>query len=224
MPPKLMDYQGRALVIDPDVFAVGDVWDLLTRDMEGKAILCRQRSQTKGAVEGCHATSVMLLDCAKLKHWDGEQQFQDMFSFDLDYKDWVCLSREDPVSIGEFEPAWNDFDHLSVDTKMLHNTKRQTQPWKPGLPIDFRKANRLRVFPPRGWIRWTLRHVLGDYALSGHYRSHPDPKQEQFFFGLLRECVENGTVTESMLRDEMRQNHIRHDAFEVLQRTPPLAA
>jgi len=31
-------------------------------------------------------------------------------------------------------------------------------------------------------------------------------------------------VTEAMLREEMRRNHVRHDAFEVLDRTPPLAA
>ena len=31
MPPELMGYQGRAVVIDPDVFAAGDVWELLTR-------------------------------------------------------------------------------------------------------------------------------------------------------------------------------------------------
>jgi hypothetical protein len=27
-----------------------------------------------------------------------------------------------------------------------------------------------------------------------------------------------------MLREEMRENHVRHDAFEVIERTPPLAA
>jgi hypothetical protein len=27
-----------------------------------------------------------------------------------------------------------------------------------------------------------------------------------------------------MLRDEMRRNHVRHDALEVIERTPPLAA
>ena len=43
-----MDYQGRALVIDPDVFAAGDVWDLLQRDMQGHAILCRPKSGSKG--------------------------------------------------------------------------------------------------------------------------------------------------------------------------------
>ena len=31
-------------------------------------------------------------------------------------------------------------------------------------------------------------------------------------------------MTPEMLREEMRQNHVRHDAFEVLERTPPLAA
>jgi hypothetical protein len=43
-PPEKMGYQGRALVIDPDVFAVGDVWELLSRDFEGKALWCRPRS------------------------------------------------------------------------------------------------------------------------------------------------------------------------------------
>jgi hypothetical protein len=27
-----------------------------------------------------------------------------------------------------------------------------------------------------------------------------------------------------MLRQEMARNHVRHDAFEVMERTPPLAA
>jgi hypothetical protein len=60
--------------------------------------------------------------------------------------------------------------------------------------------------------------------MLGHYRPHPDLKQEQFFFGLLGECMDKGIVTEDMLREEMRQNHVRHDALEVLDRTPRLAA
>jgi hypothetical protein len=31
-------------------------------------------------------------------------------------------------------------------------------------------------------------------------------------------------VTEDLLREEMRQNHVRHDALELVERTPPLAA
>src|SRR3990172_5069378 len=35
LPPQLMRYQGRAVVIDPDVFALQDIYDLLTREMDG---------------------------------------------------------------------------------------------------------------------------------------------------------------------------------------------
>jgi hypothetical protein len=74
MPPELMGYEGRALVIDPDVFAAGDVWELLSRDMEGHAIICRPKSGSKGR-RGALATSVMLLDCAKLTHWNVAETF-----------------------------------------------------------------------------------------------------------------------------------------------------
>jgi hypothetical protein len=67
MPPELMGYEGRALVIDPDVFAVGDVWELLSRDMQDHALMCRPKSGYKG-MKGALASSVMLLDCARLRH------------------------------------------------------------------------------------------------------------------------------------------------------------
>jgi len=38
----------------------------------------------------------------------------------------------------------------------------------------------------------------------------------------LRECLESGHVTEELVRDEISKNHVRHDAFEVLARTPAL--
>ncbi len=221
MPPELMNYEGRAIVVDPDVFAVGDVWELLTRDMEDKAIMCRPRSGSKG-MEGCLASSVMLLDCAKLNHWRVEEQFGELFEMKRDYKNWICLQLEPPETIGLFEHEWNDFDHLDKNTKMLHNTKRKTQPWKTGLPVDFRPAEKFRWFPPKGWIRRGRRLLFGEYRLLGQYKPHPDPNQELFFFGLLRECLEKGIISEAQVREEMQQNHIRHDAFEVIDRTPPL--
>ena len=56
------------------------------------------------------------------------------------------------------------------------------------------------------------------------YEPHPDPHQEQFFFSLLRECVDKGVISESFLREEMKRNHVRHDALELLERARPLAA
>ena len=219
MPPELMGYEGRAVVIDPDIFAAGDISELLARDMEGKAIFCRPRSGNKG-LSGCLATSVMLLDCAKLTHWRCEEQFNELFEFKRDYMDWICLQLEPRESIGLFEHKWNDFDRLTPETKLLHNTKRQTQPWKTGLPVDYTPAD--KKFKPLKPATWLKR--MGLTSKPKTYSRHPDPNQEQFFFGLLRECLDKGVVSEDMLREEMRHNHVRHDVFEVLDKTPPLAA
>ncbi len=223
MPPELMGYEGRAVVIDPDIFAVGDVNELLTRDMEGKAIVCRARSGSKGKA-GALATSVMLLDCAKLTHWRCAEQFDEMFEGRRDYAEWIGLKLEDPETIGRFEHCWNDFDHLDAETRLIHNTKRWTQPWKTGLPVDFIPAEKTRKFPLLGFVRRMRREIFGPYAFLGHYRKHPDPAQERYFFGLLREALDAGEVSEDFLREEMARNHVRHDAFELIERAGDLAA
>ena len=138
--------------------------------------------------------------------------------------DWICLHTEPRDSIGALEDEWNDFDRLTPQTKLLHNTKRRTQPWKSGLPADFVPAEKMSWFPPAVWLQRARFKLLGDYALVGKYVSHPDRAQEEFFFGLLRECVEQGRLSEERLREEMGRNHLRHDAFEVLDRTPALPA
>lgn len=215
-PPQLMNYEGRAIVMDPDIFAAGDILELLQRDMQGAAIMCRPKSGSKGR-KGAYASSVMLLDCAKLSHWDFERDFTAMFEpAQRDYMDWISLKLEDPATIGLFENQWNDFDHLDENTKLLHNTKRKTQPWKTGLPIDYRPADTFQLFPPRHWLRRARRALFGDYRFAGRYDAHPDPAQEAFFFGLVRECIDNGVISESQLRDEIRQGHVREDALALV--------
>jgi len=222
MPPELMGYEGRAVVVDPDVFPCADVWELLSREMHGKAIMCRKRSGTKGLIDGAWASSAMLLDCAKLTHWKVEEQFNAMFDGDLDYSKWIGLLNEDPNTIGLIENEWNDFDKLTPETKMLHTTRRRTQPWKTGLPVDWRPAEKFRLFPPAAWVLRMRRKLFGEYGLMGNYKPHPDKNQENFFWGLVKECVEQGKLSEDFLRKEMAENHVRHDAFEVIDRVPDL--
>ena len=93
MPPELMGYQGRALVIDPDVFAVRDVWELLSGDMHGKAIVCRPKSGSKGR-RGALASSVMLLDCARLGHWNVAKQFSGIDGVFVQLEDTIRSFRE----------------------------------------------------------------------------------------------------------------------------------
>ena len=217
-PPQLMGYKGRAVVMDPDIFALADITELLTRDMQGKAIMCRPKSGRKGR-KGAWASSVMLLDCAKLTHWRFEENFQAMFEPNVqrDYMDWVSLKLEKRSDIGVLENQWNDFDNLTSETKLLHNTKRKTQPWKTGLSIDYRPADTFQLFPPRHWLRRARRALFGDYKFAGTYAEHPDPAQEAFFFGLVREAIEAGEISEPLLRDEIRDGHLREDAFALIE-------
>ena len=209
MPPEMMGYAGRAVVIDPDVFAVGDITELFARDMQGKAICAKPRPGHKGR-ESYVASSVMLLDCARLRHWHVQTQFEAMFAGTLDYEDWIELRTEPPGTIGHLEPVWNDFDRLAPDTRLIHNTKRRTQPWKTGLPIDF--MNR----PPK------LMRMLGisGYRKPGRYLPHPDPRQEQYFFALLKECHATGQISDQQIETAMAENHIRHDAVDVMNKAP----
>ena len=66
------------------------------------------------------------------------------------------------------------------------------------------------------------RKLFGEYAFLGNYKQHPDRNQEAFFFGLLKECIQEGKISEDFLRAEMAQNHVRHDALEILANTPDL--
>lgn len=216
MPPELMGYEGRAVVVDPDVFAVGDVWELLSRDMHDKAVMCRTRGTPPH-----FASSVMLLDCAKLRRWKLADDFDALFTRKREYKKWMNLGYEDPLTVGLIEPEWNDFDKLTPKTKMIHNTRRKTQPWKAGLPVDFIPAENNPLNPVMLLSR-IRRKLFGEYALLGSYREHPDERQTQLFFGYLRECLENGLVSEALVKEHMAANHVRHDAFEVIKRTPPL--
>jgi hypothetical protein len=203
-PPKLMNYKGRALVTDPDCFGVGDVADLFDRDMGGMAIMAVPRPGHNKRNDYI-ATSVMLLDTAKLKHWDYDKDQEDLFAQRFDYIDWIELKREAPETIGFLEPEWNSFDKLNSETKILHTTKRRTQPWKAGLPIDYT----LRERGPFDFLRKFKRR---------HYEQHPDKNQEALVYSLLASLVDKGAVTKQELVQEMAANHVRHDSLDLIDR------
>jgi len=202
-PPTLMGFKGRALVTDPDCFGVGDVAELLDRDMRGKAIWATPRPGHNGDPDYI-ATSVMLLNCAKLRHWDFEPLLDGLFGQAFDYVEWVQLKYEDRSTIGALKPEWNSFDQLNAKTKILHTTRRRTQPWKTGLPVDYT----LRESGPLDPLR---------RLFNRRYHPHPDPNQEAFVYALLGEMVDEGIVTEDELADEMEADHIRHDSFELIE-------
>ena len=106
MVPALLGFQGRALGSDPDIFAISDVYELLSRDMGGKAILCREKSEW---LEGrrLYSSAVMLLDCSKLMHWQWEREIDELFTGQLKLALWLSLLDKSPERIGLFEEEWN---------------------------------------------------------------------------------------------------------------------
>lgn len=213
--PRVMGYEGRAVVIDPDVFAVGDVCELLRRDMRGHAVLAK-RMPPDGRKPGHWATSVMLLDCAKLRHWRCEEDFGRLFAGERDYADWMWLLLEPDGSVGELEPEWNHFDTLNATTKLLHNTHRRTQPWKTGLPADFIPRGK-HVTADRSFLGRMLDRMRGrQEGRKGHYKPHPDPAQERFFFDLLRECLAAGVISRAVVEEEIERRHVRRDALTLI--------
>jgi len=215
MVPALMGYTGRALVIDPDVFAVGDVYDLLSRDMEGKAIVCRERPYGRNG-RTLYSSAVMLLDCERLTSWEPEREIEGLFSGRLQLGPLIALLDVEAGEIGLLEEEWNDFDRLSPRTKLLHNTEVATQPWRTGL----RSNHQGHVPQVPSWLAWPWLRAM--YVLSRgrrkplRHRSHSDTRQERLFFTLLDECVKAGQISTEALKKAVAQKYVRSDLFERL--------
>jgi hypothetical protein len=57
-------------------------------------------------------------------------------------------------------------------------------------------------------------------GLPADYHEHASQVQEQLFFALLKECLEQGRITRRFLRKAVRKNYLRKDAFALLRGLP----
>lgn len=210
MAPELMNYEGRSIVIDPDIFATySDIWDLFSMDIGNNAALMRQHNNKKD-----WGTSVMLLENSNFKHWRIKDIVNELLSQEVDYRDWLGL-RNEKESIGLLPIEWNSYDELNENTKLLHNTLRITQPWRAGLDVEFapKKMKPFLGFISREWVH----NLLGRNPLV--HREHPDQNQTNFFFGHLKKAIEDEIIDFNLVLSEIKLKHIREDAIEILERT-----
>ncbi len=199
LPPDRMGYEGMAIVIDPDIFTRVDLHALFDLGTDGKAIAaCRKKDAWD--------SSVMLLDCARLKHWNVAAWLEKLARHELDYDEIMTL-KLDRDDVKEIPRVWNSLDVLNEDTKLLHTTDRLTQPWKTGLPIDFMRNSLPKIL---GLIpREPIHRLLGKYPMT--YQKHPDSKIDDFFFALVRDAFREGAITRSEIEEEIRLGHLRPD-------------
>lgn len=219
MVPAWLNFRGRALVIDPDVFAVGDVWELLSREMDDRAILCCQRAEWRDGRQ-LNSSAVMLLDCERLTHWRWEEEIEELFALKRALGPYLALRDEAPERIGLLEEEWNHNDTLTATTKLLHNTRIETQPWKTGLPADYHQYTPPRFASIEMLKRLARRILRRPPRQTPVYQTHPDPSQERLFFSLLKECLDHGSITRRMVRTAMRKSYLRRDALTLLDGLP----
>lgn len=209
IPPQLMNYQGRAAVVEADTLVLDDIYELLTKDMgDFDGLTCPIEVVNPNFVS--NQASVMLLDCSKVS-WDLKALFEGLVRREYDYLDLMRLKLE--RNFGSFEKEWNHFDTLSDQTKILHYTNHLTQPWRTGL----RSGKRYRRGFGSSPIKKALKLLRFPDKLRGlrttYYPENPDPRQRDLWFRYLKECLDKGIITEGLLRKAIHDGYLRKDIF-----------
>ena len=127
--PRLCGYRGRAIYLDADMLALGDLDEVWSLPMEGADLLHSDQPP-----EGAGAKfSVLLLDCERLR-WSGERVVQELDQGRYSYEELMfemCLVPEERKRAA-IPRRWNSLDRLERDTRLIHYTSVPTQPWRFG--------------------------------------------------------------------------------------------
>jgi lipopolysaccharide biosynthesis glycosyltransferase len=125
--PHLCNFRGKALFLDNDMLCFADMKELDELDMGPYALRVVQHDYTPGntvkmygAVQTAYPrknwSSMMLMDCAKLRVWSKEV---------VETQTGAYLHRFEDIpdaQIGELPKTWNTLDWMDEQTKLIHYT------------------------------------------------------------------------------------------------------
>lgn len=125
MIPQLCNFEGRGIYMDSDVLLFHDIKELWEQDMRGCKIL-----KAKG-----WQSAVMLIDCTI--GWRISQLITMMDAKTITYPQMMNLKGIGATICDQLDPRWNTHDRekwmeggkIPKDTRILHYTKMDTQPW-----------------------------------------------------------------------------------------------
>ncbi|MFD0669042.1 hypothetical protein ACT80S_15080 [Ramlibacter sp. MAHUQ-53] len=151
--PGLQGYAGRAIYLDADQLVFADIHELAAQ-LEGPhslALVNAPHGHFGGKPVGPgNQTSVMVLDCDRLRDWDPQRLFDGVVPNratpgpgQVRYRDFMCLSWFDPARIQPLDPRWNHFNVVEPDTRLVHFSHVRSQPWR----------NPAHALTPL-WTRW----------------------------------------------------------------------
>lgn len=130
--PQICNYQGKAIWIDSDTVCLADIAEIFDTSLNGCDFLAKAEAYNTRS-SNLWGLSVMLIDC-KQTRFDLETYFNEIAQGLYTYTDFSCMSpaflAHHPLKIGQLDPQWNVFDYCDEQTKLIHYTNLNTQPWK----------------------------------------------------------------------------------------------
>ncbi len=135
--PELKGYQGRAIYMDADMLVFRDIAELWALSFDRAKVIVQddlpeeiaRRSKLGSPKRRRKQCSVMLLDCSKLR-WrvqdivaglDGKYTYEQLLHE-------LCILDENEIRYG-VPFSWNSLEHFDRDTRLIHYTDMNTQPW-----------------------------------------------------------------------------------------------
>lgn len=119
--PELCDFSGKAIYLDVDQIVLKDIRQMWDLDLQNKAVLTIRPEKT----------DVMIMDCSKFSGswWPRLSQMKDSGKSQKHYRVLV----ESLNLIGQMSEIYNNLDGegFSEETRLVHYTKMNTQPWHP---------------------------------------------------------------------------------------------
>lgn len=135
--PELKQHQGRAIYLDADMLVFRDIAELWNLPFEGATVVIQEelpetavKSDKRGApAKRIKQTAVMLIDCARAR-WDVHEIVAGLdgrYTYEQLMYELIILP-ETEVRYG-VPFAWNSLEHFDAETRLLHYTDMDTQPW-----------------------------------------------------------------------------------------------
>lgn len=202
--PEFIDYKGKILVIDPDVFAIKnpkDISNFLNQDNYLACTFINQKPRSE----------VMMIDATKIR-WKFKEIIEKLFNLEIDYDDLMNLSFDKNLKINELDMCYNSHDQITEDSILLHTTNRITQPWKEGLDIDFE-----RYHSKKNIIKQKIRKFLGlkynKEIIADKYYKHPNEEvikkfKELFDYALQHKIINNDEVEDAIKNKFFSKNFL----------------
>lgn len=130
--PEVCSFQGRAIYLDSDMVCLADVGELFDTPLYGSDFLAKREYSDRDG-EKMWGLSAMLIDNERCR-FDLDRVFKEIDEGLYTYLEFSQMGKRflnvHNYRIGELDPQWNVFDRRDAQTKLIHYTDLNTQPWK----------------------------------------------------------------------------------------------